>query len=55
MCIGIVHDWRLPALQDLQFAESARRFEAAPAGTVVTFPLNPAGWNMQLVKRQSGK
>jgi hypothetical protein len=50
MCFGIVHDWRRPPLQDLHFAEYARRFEAAPAGTVVTIPINPPGWNMRLVK-----
>jgi hypothetical protein len=52
MCIGIVRDWRHPLFQDLHFAESASRFESAPAGTALTIPLNPAGWNMQLIKRK---
>jgi hypothetical protein len=51
MCFGIVRDWRQPAFQDLHFAEYARRFEAAPVGTVVTIPINPEGWEMRLVKR----
>jgi hypothetical protein len=50
MCFGIVHDWRRPPLQDLHFAEYAKRFEAAPVGTVVTIPISPPGWNMRLVK-----
>ena len=54
MCIGIVRDFRHPAFQDLHFAENAKRFEAAPAGTTVTILLNPGGWNMQLVKHPPG-
>jgi hypothetical protein len=50
MCFGIVLDWRIPPLKDLHFAEDAQRFEAAPAGTIFTFPENPEGWNMRLVK-----
>lgn len=50
MCFGIVRDWRIPPLKDLHFAEDAMRFEAAPAGTTLTIPGNPEGWNMRLVK-----
>jgi len=50
MCFGVVRDWRHPAFKDLHFAEDAKRFEAAPAGTEVTLPENPKGWTIQLVK-----
>jgi hypothetical protein len=51
MCIGIVRDFRHPAFQDLHFAANVKRFDAAPAGTTVTIPINPEGWDMALVKR----
>jgi hypothetical protein len=51
MCIGICRDWRRPAFLDMDFADFARRLEAAPVGTVVTIPENPKGWEMRLVKR----
>jgi hypothetical protein len=50
MCIGIVRDWRQPVLKDLHFAEYAKQFEAAPAGTAITIPENPDGWTVQLIK-----
>jgi hypothetical protein len=50
MILGIVHDWRLPALKDLEFTRYARSFEAAPAGTAVRIPVNPEGWSMLLIK-----
>lgn len=55
MCFGIVRDWRIPPVKDLHWAEEAKRFEAAPAGTVVTIPENPAGWTVRLVKHPAGK
>jgi hypothetical protein len=50
MLIGIVRDWRHPAFPDEHFADSAKRFDAAPAGEVVVIPESPAGWDMRLVK-----
>jgi hypothetical protein len=50
MCIGILRDWRHPAFQDMQFAEKVSLLQAAPAGTAITIPLNPPGWEMRLVK-----
>ncbi len=55
MCVGIIRDWRHPAFLDLHYAEYAERFEAAPAGTVVNIPENPAGWTVHLVKRPVGR
>ncbi len=55
MCFGIIRDWRHPAFEDMHFAEYAQRFEAAPAGSVVTIPENPRGWSLQLVKRMPGQ
>ncbi len=50
MLIGIVRDWRSPALRDLNYAEFAKRFASAPPGTVMIIPEDPAGWDMRLVK-----
>ncbi len=55
MCFGIVRDWRHPAFKDMHFADEVKRFNAAPAGTAVTFPENPAGWTVRLVKRAAGR
>jgi hypothetical protein len=55
LCFGIVRDWREPAFDDLHFKEYVRKFEAAPAGTVVTIPLNPLGWDMQINKHASDR
>lgn len=51
MCFGVVRDWKHPAYHDLHFGDQVRRFETAPAGTRVTFPVNPRGWTMQLVRQ----
>jgi hypothetical protein len=53
MCLGAALNWRQPGLNDLHFAEDAMRFEAAPPGTVMMFPENPAGRTMRLVKHAS--
>jgi hypothetical protein len=53
MCFGIIRDWKIPALKDMHFTEYAQRFEAAPAGTALTIPENPEGWNVRLVKHAS--
>ena len=55
MCIGVLRDWRHPALQETHFTESVKRFEAAPVGTTVTIPVHPQGWTMQLVKHGSNR
>jgi hypothetical protein len=50
MIMGIILDWRYPPLRDLDFKEHAHRFESAPAGTLVTIPINPSGWSITLIK-----
>ena len=55
MYFGIIRDWSHPAYQDMHFAKYARQVEAAAAGTVITIPENQPGWNLQLVKRPSGR
>ncbi len=52
MCFGIIRDWRHAPFQDMHFAEHARRFASSPRGETITIPLNPNGWNMQLVKHE---
>jgi hypothetical protein len=53
LCLGVVRDWIQPAFPDMHFADSVRRFEAAPDGATVSIPECPAGWNVLLVKRVS--
>ena len=53
MCFSIVLSWEEPPFKDFHFADYARRFEAAPPGTVMVIPINPEGWNMRLVKHAS--
>ena len=53
LCLGIVHDWHHRVFPDSHFADSAQRFNAAPAGATVIIPETPDGWSMQLVKHTS--
>lgn len=55
MCFGIIRDWRHPAFPETHFAESVKRFEAAPEGSMVTIQEYPAGWTMQLIKHPAGR
>jgi hypothetical protein len=55
LCFGIVRDWRRPAFKDMHFAEYAKRLDGAPAGTAVTIPENPDGWDLVLVKHPPGQ
>jgi hypothetical protein len=54
--LGIVHNWQDYRREDFftryraVFPVEARQFEAAPRGTVMTFPIEPA-WSMSLTKR----
>jgi hypothetical protein len=50
MCFGVVRDWQRPPFGETAFEQSARSFEEAAPGTIVTIPLNPKGWSMQLEK-----
>jgi hypothetical protein len=45
----------VPLFKDMHFADYAGRVEAAPAGTVVIIPENPAGWTVRLVKRPADR
>jgi hypothetical protein len=51
MCFGVIRDWRIAPMKDMRWADDAKRFEAAPAGTKMVFPENPEGWTITLVKR----
>ncbi|HEY9126987.1 MAG TPA: hypothetical protein VIM62_07660, partial [Acidobacteriaceae bacterium] len=50
MGLGIVVNWELPPFKDFHYADFARSFEQAPAGTVMTIPENPNGWSFKLIK-----
>lgn len=47
---GVVKDFRIDPLNDLDFKSRAAEFENAPSGTVVTIPINP-NWKMELIKK----
>jgi hypothetical protein len=49
--IGIYKNWRYAPFADLHFATYVRQFNAAVPGTHVKIPINPPGWEMELVKR----
>jgi hypothetical protein len=55
VCFGIAIQWRRPAFEDFHYAAEVRRVEAAPAGTTVSIPINPEGWQMRLMKHQVAK
>jgi hypothetical protein len=50
MGVGFVRDFRYPRFADLN-PQYAKRLAEVPAGTIVTVPVNPSGWNMWLIKR----
>ncbi len=49
--VGIPRDWGYTPAPDQQWALHVAQFEAAPPGTPVLLPINPAGWTMTLIKR----
>lgn len=51
LCTGIVQDWRLRPLMNLNFPTYAAAFDSAQPGTRVVIPLNPKGWQMELIKK----
>lgn len=48
--VGIYRDWRYPQFADLHFQWYATYFARAESGSRITIPINPAGWEMQLIK-----
>ncbi len=48
--IGFVSDFRYNSYDDYGFSQKAEQFEALPEGQSFTFPLNPPGWTMTLLK-----
>ena len=47
---GVVRDFRIDPLKDLEFKARASEFENAPPGTIITIPINP-DWKMELTKK----
>lgn len=47
---GIISDYKIPPLKDLDFRIHAAEFERAEPGTTVTIPINPS-WKMELKKK----
>ncbi len=53
LCVALVaapHDWSYPAYTNLHWSSSVARFDAAAPGSLVTLPINPPGWSLQLLK-----
>lgn len=53
MSLGIALRWEHPAFRDAHWAEYAKSFESAPAGTVDTIRESTPGWNLVLIKHTS--
>jgi hypothetical protein len=51
LVIGTVRDFRYPAFPDAHFMSYASQVDAAPKNAVITIPMFPPGWKLQLVKR----
>jgi hypothetical protein len=50
LCFGVILRWRYLPYVDNSFAEKARGFESAKAGTVFVFDEKPSTWVLRLVK-----
>jgi hypothetical protein len=50
MSFGIVRDWVHPPFKDLNFHSYAIQFQSSAPGARTTIPINPLGWQMQLIK-----
>lgn len=48
--VTIVGEWTYSPLGESQFTREAEQFERSSAGTQMTFPLEPSGWKMTLIK-----
>jgi hypothetical protein len=48
--VGVYRDWRYPPFADLHFESYAAAFERTAVGNRVRIPINPVGWEMQIVK-----
>ena len=53
MPIGVLLDWRYPAYQDMGYPTYARQFALAQAGTSLSIPIFPPGWEMKLSKKSA--
>jgi hypothetical protein len=51
LCIGIIKDWMIPPMPDLQYGKMVSAFNQAPPGTTFSIPINPPSWDMKLVKK----
>ncbi|HEX2346834.1 MAG TPA: hypothetical protein VHI51_00230, partial [Ktedonobacterales bacterium] len=49
LLVGVPSDWQYPPYINLHYSSYVQQFDAAPAGTDVTFPTNP-NWSMTLHK-----
>ncbi len=50
-CAGDLRHWQYPGFVDLHPSTEASQLTRARPGTVITLPINPAGWTMVLVRR----
>ena len=51
LCQGIYRDWRIPALEDMHFPQTAAEFKAAKPGTHFLISLNPPPMTMSITKK----
>lgn len=51
LVIGGISDWSYQPFKKNNFHQLAEEFDQSPAGTTMTFPINPEGWSFTLTKR----
>ena len=49
--VGALYDWRYPKFPAADFGAYAAKFQSAPPGTHMAFPIAPEGFTMELTKR----
>ncbi len=55
LVLGVVRDWEYPPMKDHHFPAYIEQLNKAKAGTLVQIPIDPDGWEMDLVKAAPGK
>jgi hypothetical protein len=51
--LGVIHDWHCPSIADDHSAVFLDRMQNAKPGEHVVFPIEPEGWQIELVKKPS--
>lgn len=52
LSVGVISDWKYEPYADLGWLAAVKRFEEAPAGTVVEIPVNYPGWGVMTLRKK---